>query len=153
MLNTGRPNPSGYFDKFKSHYLDIPNAPLYPFGYGLSYTTFEYGPVVVSDTLLSPDEEITASVRVTNKGDRAGKEVVQMYIRDVVGSISRPVKELKGFQKISLAPGESKTVTFNIHSDLLKFFNGKQWLAEAGTFQVFMGPNSRDNTGVPFKYR
>src|SRR5690606_15127293 len=105
--NTGRPLEEGkWFQKFRSNYLDVDNQPLYPFGYGLSYTTFHYGDIQLSKNSLNEDDSIRVSVQVTNTGAVAGKEVVQWYIQDLVGSITRPVKELKGFQKIALKPGE-----------------------------------------------
>ncbi|MDE3212049.1 MAG: beta-glucosidase BglX, partial [Bacteroidota bacterium] len=144
--NTGRPLPEGHwFEKFRSNYLDVSNDPVYPFGFGLSYTTFKYSPVSLSDTLLKGNQTLKASVLVTNTGDREGKEVVEMYIRDVVGSITRPVEELKGFQKIDLKPGESRTVTFDITPADLKFYNEQlkyDW--EPGRFDIMIGTNSRD---------
>ncbi|QKJ30677.1 beta-glucosidase BglX [Mucilaginibacter mali] len=144
--NTGRPLPDGkWFTKFRSNYLDVSNDPLYPFGFGLSYTNFNYGGVTLSSGTLKNGGTITASVTVTNTGDREGKETVQLYTRDMVGSISRPVKELKGFQKISLKPGESKGVKFTISVNDLKFYNADlKYVAEPGEFKVFIGPNSRD---------
>jgi beta-glucosidase len=144
--NTGRPLPEGkWFQKFRSNYLDVSNDPLFPFGYGLSYTSFSYGDVKLSKNRMGPSEKITASVTVTNTGSRQGQEVVQLYIRDLVGSITRPVKELKGFQKISLNPGETKTVTFSIGINDLKFYNSDlKLVAEPGDFKVFIGTNSRD---------
>ncbi len=145
MLNTGRPYNHEDFAKFKSNYLDIPNEPLYPFGYGLSYASFSYSDVKLSAAKMKAGEKITATVTVTNSGSRTGSEVVQLYIRDVVGSIARPVKELKGFQKISLNAGESKTITFTISVDDLKFYNSDlKFVAEPGDFKVFVGGNSRD---------
>jgi beta-glucosidase len=144
--NTGRPLAEGkWFEKFRSNYLDVSNDPLYPFGYGLSYTSFSYSDVKISNTSPKGNQTITASVTLTNTGSVAGKEVVQLYIRDVVGSVTRPVKELKGFQKIELKAGESKTVTFNISPNDLKFYNydlRHDW--EAGEFQIMIGGNSRD---------
>lgn len=144
--NTGRPLPQGqWFQKFRSNYLDVSNEPLYPFGYGLSYTTFNYSDVQVSSKSLKGNQTLTASVRVTNTGNRSGKEVVQLYIRDVVGSTTRPVKELKGFQKIDLKAGESKTITFNITPNDLKFYNyDLKYDWEPGEFQIMIGGNSRD---------
>ncbi|MET0392208.1 MAG: beta-glucosidase BglX [Chitinophagaceae bacterium] len=144
--NTGRPLAQGqWFQKFRSNYLDVSNDPLYPFGYGLSYTTFSYSNVRLSTDRLRTGQPLTASVTVTNTGSREGKEVVQLYIRDVVGSNTRPVRELKGFQKISLKPGESKVVTFTIGINDLKFYNNDlKWIAEPGDFRVFIGGNSRD---------
>ncbi len=144
--NTGRPLAQGaWFTKFRSNYLDVSNDPLYPFGFGLSYTTFSYGDVKLSSNSLRPGQSITAKVTVTNTGKTEGKEVVQLYTRDLVGSSTRPVKELKGFQKISLKPGESKEVTFTISENDLKFYNeALKYVAEPGDFKVFIGPNSRD---------
>ncbi|GHT71957.1 hypothetical protein FACS189455_4750 [Bacteroidia bacterium] len=144
--NTGRPLEEGkWFQKFRSNYLDVSNEPLYPFGYGLSYTTFNYGSIRLSSNHLNATGELTASIEVANTGNRAGKEVVQLYIRDLVGSITRPVKELKGFEKISLEPGESKTVTFTITPELLKFYNYElKYDYEPGDFVIMIGSNSRD---------
>ncbi len=151
--NTGRPLAEGkWFEKFRSNYLDVSNDPLYPFGYGLSYTNFEYSDVKLSNNTLNRGQGITATVTVKNTGSREGKEVVQMYIRDLVGSITRPVKELKGFQKVSLKAGESKDITFNITEEDLKFYNSDlQFVAEPGDFKVFIGTNSRDVKEADFK--
>lgn len=144
--NTGRPLAEGkWFSKFRSNYLDVSNDPLYPFGYGLSYTTFSYGDIKLSANSFKPGQSLTASITITNTGKVAGKEVVQLYTRDMVGSSTRPVKELKGFQKISLNPGESKEVTFTIKEDDLKFYNSSlKYTAEPGAFKLFIGSNSRD---------
>ena len=143
-LNTGRPNPK-WFTKFTTNYLDVPNDPLFPFGYGLSYTTFEYSPMTLSSDAMTTSGKITASVNVTNTGAVEGTEVVQFYIRDMVGSIARPVQELKGFERISLKPGESRTVTFTIDAELLKFYNKDlEYVCEPGEFEAMIGPNSRD---------
>ena len=144
--NTGRPLAEGkWFTKFRSNYLDVSNDPVYPFGYGLSYTTFSYSDVKLSSASMKGNKTLTASVTVTNTGNADGKETVQLYIRDVVGSITRPVEELKGFQKIDLKAGESKTVLFKITPDDLKFYNGElkyDW--EPGEFVIMIGTNSRD---------
>jgi len=143
--NTGRPLTGKWFSKFQSNYIDVSNEPLYPFGYGLSYTKFEYGDVQVSAKELKGDQKLMVSVNVKNTGAVAGKEVVQLYIRDVVGSITRPVQELKGFNKIELAAGESKTVSFEVTPALLKFYNSDlkfDW--EAGEFEIMVGPNSKE---------
>lgn len=154
MLNSGRPDNSGTQGKFLSNYLDIPNAPLFPFGYGLSYTTFEYGEMKLSSTEMTKEQTISVSVNVKNTGKREGSEVAQLYIRDMVGSVSRPLKELKGFQKIMLKPGESKTVRFDIGIDLLKFYNSElEYVAEPGVFQVFIGTNSRDVQSASFELK
>lgn len=143
--NTGRPLEGGWFQKFRSNYLDVSNEPVYPFGYGLSYTHFTYSDLALSSTLLAANQKLTATVTVTNDGARDGKEVVQLYIRDLVGSITRPVKELKGFQKIELKAGESRKVTFTITTEDLKFYNNDlkyDW--EAGDFEIMIGGNSRN---------
>ncbi|MBX2922008.1 MAG: beta-glucosidase BglX [Chitinophagaceae bacterium] len=151
--NTGRPLADGqWFQKFRSNYLDVSNDPLYPFGFGLSYTTFSYSNIILSKASFKPGEKITASVTVTNTGNITGKEVVQLYIRDMVGSIARPVKELKGFQKIELKAGESKTVSFTITTEDLKFYNSDlKFVAEPGDFKMFIGTNSRDVKEAGFK--
>ena len=146
-LNTGRPVAEGTqkFVKFQSNYLDVRNEPLYPFGYGISYTTFEYSDITLSSEQMSADGSITASVTVKNTGNYDADEVAQLYIRDVVGSISRPVKELKGFQRFHLKAGESQVVTFTITPDLLKFYDyNLNYVLEPGSFVIMIGPNSRD---------
>ncbi|MEN3324978.1 beta-glucosidase BglX [Mariniflexile soesokkakense] len=143
--NTGRPlgNSEGKFEKFKSNYLDVRNEPLYPFGYGLSYTTFNYANLKLNTTNIDAQGTIEVSVEVTNSGGFDGKEVVQLYVRDVVGSVTRPVKELKGFQKVEIKKGETKTVTFKLTENDLKFYNSNlDFVAEPGTFRVFVGTNS-----------
>lgn len=154
-LNTGRPLEKGkWFTKFRSNYLDIDNDPLYPFGYGLSYTTFKYGDVRLSNESMNKNGKITASVTVTNTGNYDADEIVQMYIRDLVASISRPVKELKGFQRISLKKGESRTVSFEITEELLKFYNSElNWVSETGDFEVMIGGNSRDIETKGFSFQ
>ncbi len=144
--NTGRPLQEGkWFEKFRSNYLDVSNDPLYPFGYGLSYTTFNYGDLKLNSTSLKGNQTLTASIELTNSGKYNGAEVVQLYIRDVVGSITRPVKELKGFQKIDLQAGETKTVTFSITPNDLKFYNyDLKYDWEPGEFIIMIGGNSRD---------
>ncbi|MDQ3015326.1 MAG: beta-glucosidase BglX [Bacteroidota bacterium] len=139
--NTGRPyDPNS---KWNTKYLDMPNAPLYPFGFGLSYTTFSYEPVMVSAEQFKMGETLTCSVKVTNTGSRAGEEIVQLYVRDLVGSVTRPVKELKGFEKIKLAPGESKNVTFKLSSKDLAFHTADMtFTAEPGEFWIMAGPDS-----------
>ncbi len=143
--NTGRPLTGKWFSKFQSNYIDVPNEPLYPFGYGLSYTQFEYGAMQLSAKQLKGNQKLIVTVPVKNIGKYAGKEVVQLYIRDEVGSITRPVQELKGFNKIELAPGETKNVSFEITPELLKFYNGDlkfDW--ESGDFQIMVGTSSKD---------
>ncbi|MFZ6025395.1 MAG: beta-glucosidase BglX [Bacteroidota bacterium] len=148
--NTGRPLPAGkWFQKFRSNYLDVDNEPLYPFGFGLSYTSFQYGSLTVSDTLLKGEQILTARIKVKNTGDFAGKETVQLYIRDMIGSVTRPVKELKGFEKITLQPGEEKEVVFRISTEALRFYNyDLDYAWEEGEFEIMAGPNSRDVQSV-----
>ncbi len=142
--NTGRPLGK-WFEKFRSNYLDVSNEPVYPFGYGLSYSNFTYSNVTVSSSKLKGNQTLTATVTVTNNSNVEGKEVVQLYIRDVVGSSTRPVKELKGFQKLNFRGGESKKVTFSITPSDLKFYNyDLKYDWEAGEFQIMIGGNSRD---------
>ena len=143
--NTGRPlgNKDGVFEKFKSNYIDERNEPLFPFGYGLSYTTFEYSNLKISSAKISPSETLKVTVDIANTGNFDGKEVVQLYIRDLVGSVTRPVRELKGFQKITIKKGEKQTVTFKITAEDLKFYNADlQFVAEPGEFEIFVGSNS-----------
>jgi beta-glucosidase len=145
-MNTGRPLPEGaWFQKFRSNYLDVSNDPVYPFGYGLSYTHFTYSDLTLSSNALKGNQQLTATVTVTNDGSKDGREVVQLYIRQLVGSITRPVKELKSFQKIALKTGESRKVTFTISPQDLRFYNNElkyDW--EPGDFVIMIGGNSRD---------
>ncbi len=142
-LNTGRPYNAEHPNKYTSRYFDEANGPLYPFGYGLSYTTFSVSDVKLSAPTLSRDGTVTASVDVTNTGKREGATVMQMYIQDVTASQSRPVKELKGFDKVNLKPGETQTVSFPIDINALKFWNQKmKYDAEPGKFNVFIGTDS-----------
>lgn len=146
-FNTGRPVADGAdrFFSYQSNYLDVRNDPLYPFGYGLSYTTYQYGELKLDSKTMSPHGQITVTIPVTNTGNRDGIEVVQLYIRDVVGSIARPVKELKGFQRLSIKAGETATATFTIDASKLKFYNyDLKEVVEPGEFDVMVGPNSRD---------
>jgi beta-glucosidase len=152
--NTGRPlgNQEGKFEKFKSNYIDERNEPLYPFGFGLSYTTFDYSNLKISSDKMSFSGKVNVSVDLTNTGTFDGKEVVQLYIRDLVGSVTRPLKELKGFQKIALKKGEKKTVTFEISIEELKFYNSDlQFVAEAGQFEVYIGGSSNTDNKVGFE--
>jgi len=151
--NTGRPLPEGkWFQKYRSNYLDVSNDPLYPFGYGLSYTNFSYSDISLSNNTIKGTQSIKATVTVTNTGSVSGKEVVQLYTRQLVGTTTHPVKELKGFQKIELKAGESKTVSFNIAASDLKFYNSDlKYVAEPGNFKLFIGGNSRDVKQTDFK--
>lgn len=147
--NTGRPRSD---QKYTSKYLDISNEPLYPFGYGLSYSDFTYSNLVVDKATYNMDETIKVSVTVSNSGKFAGEEVVQLYIRDLVGSVTRPVKELKGFKKIMLEPGKSEQVQFELTKDDLAFYTREmEFEAEAGDFKVFVGTNSRDVLEADFE--
>lgn len=150
--NTGRPLADGkWFEKFRSNYLDVSNDPLYPFGFGLSYSNFDYSDVKLSSTQIDANGELTASVTVTNKSKVDGAEVVQLYIRDVVGSVTRPVKELKGFEKVFIKAGESKTVNFKITPQMLKFYDyDLNFVFEPGDFDVMIGGNSRDVKSARF---
>jgi beta-glucosidase len=142
--NTGRPFNNEPFAKFKSDYLDVPNEPLYPFGYGLSYTTFSYSDIQLNKTNLKGNDRLIATITITNTGKVAGEETVQLYITDPVASVTRAVEDLKGFQKITLQPGEIKAVSFNITPDDLKFYNSDlkyDW--ESGDFIIRIGGNSR----------
>ena len=151
--NTGRPlsNKEGKFEKFTSNYLDERNEPLFPFGFGLSYTTFEYSNLKTSSDKMNFGGKVNVSVDVTNTGNFDGKEIVQLYIRDLVGTVTRPVRELKGFQKIALKKGEKQTVTFEITVEDLKFYNSDlQFVAEPGQFDIFVGENSNADKKVSF---
>jgi beta-glucosidase len=144
VFNTGRPYTGQVGNRFASRYQDIPNDALYPFGYGLSYSTFEYSGLSLDKDRLTLEQGILASVTVTNTGPYAGKETVQLYIQDLVGSVVRPVKELKGIQKVYLEPGESQTITFEIKEEMLRFFTAKRKFdSEKGTFRVYIGGDSR----------
>ncbi len=152
--NTGRPlgNKEGVFEKFKSNYIDMRNEPLFPFGYGLSYTKFEYSNLKISNNKISTNQTLTVSVDVTNTGNFDGKEIVQLYTKDIVGSVTRPIKELKGFQKIDLKKGEKQTVVFELSAQDLKFYNSElQFVAEPGDFEVFVGTNSDTTLKAKFE--
>lgn len=152
--NTGRPASSKAFEKFKSNYLDAPNSPLLPFGYGLSYTQFEYSDLRTDKKEIGQDESITISVTLKNKGNLDGEEVVQLYLKDVVRSITPPMRELKGFKKVFLKKGERKTITLTLKSDDLKFYNGTlDFVAEPGEFEVSVGTNSNADKKVSFYLR
>nr|MBC7613181.1 fibronectin type III-like domain-contianing protein [Pseudopedobacter sp.] len=151
--NTGRPLEEGkWFSKFRSNYLDVSNDPLYPFGFGLSYTTFDISAPNLNKTTMNAGGNIIISTTIKNTGTRDGAEVVQLYIRDLVGSITRPVKELKGFQKIYLKAGESKQVSFTLSENDLKFYNANlDFVAEPGDFKVFVGNSSINVKEADFK--
>jgi beta-glucosidase len=143
VKNTGRPGPKDMV--FWSHYGDAPNTALYPFGFGLSYTRFSYSDLRLSAESIAMDEPLTVEVTVTNSGPVAGAEVVQLYVRDLVGSVTRPVKELKGFARIELEPEQSRTVSFTLTTDDLAFYSARNlWEAEPGEFAVFVGTSSVD---------
>ena len=148
-LNTGRPDGekaiSGVNKIYKSNYLDISSLPLYPFGYGLSYTTFKYGELMLNTHKPAGNDTLEVSIDVTNTGQYQGEEIVQLYIRDIVASVARPVKELKGFSKVMLTPGETKRVKFMLSNEDLKFYDSNlNYIWEEGEFQVMVGPNSAD---------
>ena len=153
MKNTGRPIELGAPGaKYVSRYLNTPNTPLYPFGYGLSYTSFTYSPVTLDRSKIRPGEPLTASVTVTNSGPRDGEEVVQLYVRDLVGSVTRPVKELKGFQKIGLKKGETRTVRFTLtDADLAFTRQDMSWGSEPGAFKLWIGPSSAEGSEASFE--
>ena len=143
IKNTGRPQPTTTFEKFKSNYLDAPNSPLLPFGFGLSYTDFEYANLKINKSEIHQNEAITVSVDVKNTGDYDGEEVVQLYLRDVVRSITPPNRQLKGFKKVFIKKGETQTVTLALTPDDLKFYNSNlEFVAEPGAFEIFVGTNS-----------
>jgi len=151
--STGRPGADGedQGSVFWSHYQDEKNTPLYPFGYGLSYTKFRYSKITLTDSKMSPDESINAEITITNTGKVKGKEVVQMYIHDRYASATRPIRELKGFQIVELEPRESKTVTFKIDRSLLEFYSGNnRWEAEPGDFDIYIGTNSNAKLKASF---
>ena len=148
--NTGRPFDED--DKYTSKYLDVSNEPLYPFGYGLSFSSFEYSRIVLDKNIITKSETLSVSVSVKNTGKYAGEETVQLYIRDMVGSITRPVKELKGFEKVYLEPGEIKKLSFSISEKDLRFYNSDlQFLSEPGKFKIFVGTNSVKLEEVEFE--
>lgn len=153
-FKTGRPlKESSHFLRFTSRYLDSPNEPLFPFGFGLSYTTFEYSNITISKDKFKSGEEIEAKIIIKNTGKYKGKEIVQMYIQDIFGSVVRPVKELKGFRKIELKVNESKEITFKINEELLKFYKSNmEYGAETGEFILFIGKNSQDLNAIKFKF-
>lgn len=152
-FNTGRPiNPDNTENRYVSQYIDSSNEPLFPFGYGLSYTTFAYGEVEVSGQELTANDSLTIRVRVTNTGDRAGVETVQLYVRDVSGEVVRPMRELKAYVKLSLAPGETGTATFTLDEEQLRYHHADlSYRSDRGEFRVMVGPNSRDTQSQTFR--
>ncbi|WP_416445213.1 beta-glucosidase BglX [Leeuwenhoekiella sp. A16] len=151
VKNTGRPAPTPAFEKFKSNYLDVPNSPLLPFGFGLSYTTFEYSDLKIDKKEIAQGESVTVNVTVKNTGDYDGEEVVQLYLHDVVRSITPPLRQLKGFKKVFIKKGESKTVTITLSPDDLKFYDSSlDFVAEPGDFEVFVGGNSNAELKADF---
>lgn len=148
--NTGRPHPDeAPYKKFVSCYMDEVNAPLYPFGYGLSYTSYEYGPVTLSSAEMPLDGSVTASVTVTNTGKRDGDEIVQLYIHDIYATSTRPVKELRGFKKVHIPAGQSVQVDFDLSADDLSYYNhALEWVCEPGDFEIMIGPDSQETKGT-----
>jgi beta-glucosidase len=151
-FNTGRPNRPDAPDHYVSKYLDIPNEPLLPFGYGLSYTSFTYSDMSLSNEAVTPNEPITASIQVTNSGPMPGEEIVQLYVRDIAGEIVRPLKELKGYQKVWLEPGETKEVSFTISEEALRYYHANlEFISDNGEFHAMIGPNSTELTIRSFR--
>ncbi|WLD92807.1 glycoside hydrolase family 3 N-terminal domain-containing protein [Alkalihalobacillus sp. AL-G] len=151
--NTGRPKDApDAQERYVSQYLDIPNEPLFPFGFGLSYTTFSYSDITLSADTIKPGQPLSISVSVTNTGNVAGEEVVQLYIRDVAGEVVRPLKELKGFKKIMVAPGETKQVTFELTEEQLRYHHSDlSFESDPGAFVAYVGSNSKDGTARQFE--
>ncbi|MDT4863688.1 Thermostable beta-glucosidase B [compost metagenome] len=155
MKNTGRPH-SGKpgFEKFRSNYLDAPNTPLYPFGFGLSYTTFRYSAPEIDRSVIGQEETAVVTVNVSNTGDFDGEEIVQLYIRDVEGSVTRPVKELKDFKKVFIRKGETVKVSFKVDATALAYYYADLKLqAEKGTYEIMTGPNSAETQKVKLELR
>ena len=149
--SSGRPFNGNRTNRFQAVYQDIPNEPLYPFGYGLTYTSFSYSKPVLDKQVMSRDETIHASVIVKNTGKRAGIETVQLYLRDIVGTTVRPTRRLKGFERITLEPGEEREVTFAITEDMLRFYDiHMEYVSEAGDFALFLGGDSTTDNEIRF---
>ncbi|MCZ8356070.1 MAG: beta-glucosidase BglX [Cyclobacteriaceae bacterium] len=154
MKNTGRPYESDPNNKYVSKYIDESNYPLYPFGHGLSYTSFSYTKPFLDKTVISPKDTLTVTCTITNIGDRPGEEIVQLYLRDLVGSVTRPIKELKGFKKVNLAVGESKVVSFKVTVEDLKFYTKEMKFSyEPGDFEVFVGGDSNTQNKILFSLK
>jgi len=154
MKNTGRPYESDPNNKYVSKYIDESNYPLYPFGHGLSYTSFSYTKPFLDKTVISPKDTLTVTCTITNIGDRPGEEIVQLYVRDLVGSVTRPIKELKGFKKVNLAVGESKVVSFKVTVEDLKFYTKEMKFSyEPGDFEVFVGGDSNTQNKILFSLK
>jgi beta-glucosidase len=154
LRNTGRPQAGNDFVKFRSNYLDVSNHPLFPFGYGLSYTTFEYGNLKLNKQTIQGNDEIEVSVDVSNTGNFDGEEVVQLYVRDLVALVTRPLKELKGFNKILIKKGDTETVTFKLSANDLAFYHQDlQFYAEPGEFMIFVGGNSDASLSGKFELK
>ena len=148
--------PDFYNQKPSAHrpYLFSNSTPLFPFGYGLSYTKFHYGNLRIEPASIVPNDQAKVSVDVTNTGSRAGDEVVQLYIRDEISSVTRPIKELKGFERVAIRPGETRTVTFSVGPEALRFYNREmKRVVEPGTFKIMVGPNSVDLTAVSLEVK
>jgi beta-glucosidase len=151
-FKTGRPATSDSDRFYRSAYIDLSIYPKFPFGYGLSYTNFSYGDISLSSSTMKASQTIKATITLTNTGNYDGEETVQLYIQDLVGSVVRPVKELKGFQKIFLKKGESRQVSFIINVDKLKFYNSElKYIYEPGDFKVYIGGSSQDVKEASFK--
>jgi beta-glucosidase len=156
--NTGRPAAGAgtkqFAEPFKSVYMDEPNSPLFPFGHGLSYTRFEYRELRIEAPALGDDGTLVVSAVIQNSGARAGAEVAQLYVRDMVGSVTRPVKQLKGFQRIMLDPGEARTVRFELAARELGFWGpGMRYIVESGAFKLWVGPDSQSGLEGDFEVR
>ncbi len=144
--------PAGSEERFFSRYIDLPNDPLYPFGYGLSYATFEYSELRLSDDVLEEGKQIVAEIEVKNTSEVEGEEIVQLYIQDIAAEVVRPIKELKGFNKVKLAPGESKTVSFEIDETMLRYHHiDLRFTSDSGKFTVFVSGCSDIREGKSFK--
>ena len=151
--NTGRPAKNEYDLNYVSAYIDLPNSPRYPFGYGLSYTQFSYSDLVIGSKTIRKDRPLTISVKIKNTGRYDGRETVQLYVRDKVASVVRPVKELKGFQQVALKAGETKIISFDLTIEDLKFYNQTlRFIAEPGEFELMVGGNSRDVLSASFSW-